>query len=130
MSIPVTVSEFDRTRIWHFRAKWLPAEYMDGDTFTALCDVGYRGRHEPRIRLVGYSTPERYEPGGLEATVALIHALQQGVGKWPLRIVSLQRETVVSEVTTFERYVSVVYVVRPGDQLVNIITLLNVAEVS
>lgn len=118
MSVPflataIEVPLFDREFLWHFRAKWLPAAYMDGDTFTALADTGYSGRHEVSIRLEGIFEPERNEPGGPEATRRLFVALSrgQGIADWDLRIVSKQRIHVVVETKTFERYVATVYVV-------------------
>lgn len=119
------VEAFDRAFLWHFRALWLPEEYMDGDTLTVLTDNGHRGRHEPRIRLDGYSRAERYTPEGMDATRQLRDALTRGVGRWNLRVISKQRETVVTETTSFERYVSTVLIVMADGSLPNLLSLLG-----
>ena len=121
---PESAWEWDRQFLWRFRARWLSDDYFDGDTFTALADTGYDGRHEVRVRLQGFMAPERRDPGGAEATRRLWDALNTGVGEWPLRIVSQQRETVVTEVTSFERYVSNVFVVRDDRMLIDVRELL------
>lgn len=102
---------FDRTLLWRFRAQLL--RVLDGDSCRLLCDTGFGGRHEVAIRLLGFSAPERYQAGGPEATQRLHDALARGVGEWPLRVATLQRETVVSEVRSFERYVAQVWVAAP-----------------
>lgn len=120
----IVVPFFDRTFLWHFRGQWLPDEYMDGDTFTVLPDTGYDGRHEVAIRLEGIDAPERYDPGGPEATERLRSALLRATAiKWNLRIISKQRIRVVVETKTFERFVSTVFVVI-GDYGVDVRTYL------
>lgn len=108
---------WDRLHLWRYRAVWLPAEYMDGDTFTALPDQGYDGRRQVRVRLDDLWMPELSAPGGVDAMIALQDVLSRGQGKWPLRIVSKQRETVISEVRSFERFVSDVFYVDAAGEL-------------
>lgn len=116
---------FDRAHLWRFRAK--PLRVIDGDTLVVLCDTGFRGRHEAHVRLGGHSAPEMREPGGEDARRALDAAVFDRGGvelDWPLRVVTAQRETVVSEVRSFERYVGDVYVVSRGDRLVNVVDVM------
>lgn len=111
----MTAEAWDRASLWRFRAK--PIRVIDGDSLIVLCDCGFYGRHEARIRIADLWAPERNEPGGSEATARLAAALAADAAEWPLRIVSRQRETVVSEVRSFERYVADVYVVQPDGSL-------------
>ena len=121
------VEAWDRAFLWRFRAKWLAEEYADGDTFTALPDTGYNGREEVSIRLFGFWAPERRAPGGPEATALLRLVLAEADPglKWNLRIVSRQLVRVVSEQTTFERYVSDVSLVLPGGEMVDVVKRLR-----
>lgn len=114
------VNEFDRAYLWRFRA--LPLRVIDGDTFVALVDCGFYGRHEVHIRIADLDAPELSQPGGTEARLRLMNAIGWQTG-WPLRVVTQQRETIVSEVRSFERYVATVYVMEAND-LVNVRTLL------
>lgn len=120
----MNVDEFDRALLWHYRAYLL--RVIDGDTFVAMVDTGFFGRHEVHIRLADVDAPEINDEGGFDARDALENALEpDGVPQplWSLRIVTQQRETIVSEVRSFERYVATVYVVEAND-LVNVRTLL------
>lgn len=118
----MTAEAWDRASLWRFRAK--PIRVIDGDSLIVLCDCGFYGRHEARIRIADLWAPERNEPGGSEATARLAAALDADAADWPLRIVSRQRETVVSEVRSFERYVADVYVVGAGGELADVRSLL------
>lgn len=107
------VEAFDRERLWHFRAAvW---RVIDGDTFVALTDGGFKGAAMPHIRIAGYNAPEMSAPGGHAAKTLLARTIptfgSYADGQWPLRIVSHQRETVVREIQTFERYVADVYII-------------------
>ena len=118
-------ADFDRGSLWHYRAT--AVRVIDGDTFVAFVDTGFYGRHEARIRIAGLDTPERGEAGADEAT----QRLRGVVGgppphrDWPLRIVTLQRETSVTEVRSFERYVADVYVVGPDGELRDVKEMLR-----
>lgn len=116
---------WDRDHLWRYRAKWLPDGYADGDTFTVLVDSGHWGRREVRIRLLNYSMPELNEEGGVDAMVRLMNTLRQGVGLWPLRVVTHQKETVVAETTSFERYVATVYIVDINRTMRDVVSLLS-----
>lgn len=102
--------EFDRTKLWHYRASWLHLDYYDGDTFTALVDTGFFARHRVAIRIADLYAPEMTEDGGFDAKRRLGLALISGMGEWPIRIVTRQRVTAVSEVRSFERWVADVWV--------------------
>lgn len=118
------VRDFDRQLLWHFRAHWLADDYMDGDTFTVLADTGFSGREEVRVRLEGVFAPELGRSGGMEAREVLRAALSAaGTVPWNLRIVSLQRERGVNQVTTFERFVCTVHLVM-GDELIDLKEML------
>lgn len=121
----MTADEFDRAHLWRFRAR--PLRVIDGDTLVVLCDTGFRGRHEAHVRIAGYDAPEIGEPGGQDARRALDAAVFERGGvalDWPLRVVTRQRETVVSEVRSFERFVGDVYV-AVGVRLVNVLDALG-----
>lgn len=106
-------ADFDRQHLWHYRAQLL--RVIDGDTFTALVDTGFRGRHEVAIRVADYSAPELHTPEGREAREQLIAAFQAAFPPpqfdWNLRIVTRQRITKADESRTFERYVADTYLV-------------------
>lgn len=85
-----------------------------------LCDTGFFGRQEVSLRLADYSAPERYEADGPAATAALAEAIATGVGEWPLRVVTLQRETVVREVQSFARYVGHLWLVNADGTLTDV----------
>lgn len=112
---------FDRSFLWRFRGK--PLRIIDGDSLVVECDTGFYGRHEVHIRIADLNAPELNEPGGLEAKTRLERAIGWQSG-WPLRVVTRQRETVVSEVRSFERYVADLFVMAAGGELVNVRTLL------
>lgn len=115
------VTSFDRGSLWRFRG-W-PQRIIDGDTFVAMIDTGFSGRHEGHIRIADLLAPELHQSGGPEAQALLATALISGPREWSLRIVTRQRETVVSEVRSFERWVADVWVVRDG-RLVDVKELL------
>lgn len=117
------VERWDRAHLYRFRA--YPWRVVDGDTFVALPDVGFDGAAFPHIRLLDYSAPEKYATGGLDAMERIDVALHLNTAvKWPLRIESKLRETVVEGVKTFARYVATVWVVRPDGTMVDIRTIL------
>lgn len=115
---------FDRTSLWRYRA--MPLRVIDGDTLVVLCDTGFRGRHEAHIRIAGLNAPELHQEGGIDARRALDAVIFDRTVhmEWPLRIISQQRETVVSETRSFERYVADVYVVC-GDGLRDVKDMLG-----
>jgi endonuclease YncB( thermonuclease family) len=120
----MNVTEWDREHLWRFRAK--PIRVIDGDTMVVLCDTGFSGRHEAHIRIAGLLAPEWNEPGGMEATGKL-RSVMNGLipsWEWPLRIISRQKETVVSEVRSFERFVADIYILDGMQELVNVRELL------
>lgn len=119
-----TVDDFDRGQLWRFRAKVV--RFRDADTVEILADTGFDGRHEAAIRLLGIHAPEAHTPAGDAATAWLeliVHRWSLG-HRWPLRVVSLQRERVVSEVQSFDRYVGVIYLIGHEDRLVDLGQLL------
>lgn len=122
-----TVDDFDRGRLWHFRASLV--SITDADTLRLLVDTGFSGRHEAIIRLAGINAPESGTREGEAATAWLEDTLSLwSVGhRWPLRVVSLQRETVISEVRSFERFVGNVYLIVHTGQLRDVGELLVVA---
>lgn len=124
LTAPLEVMLFDRAFLWRFRAK--PLRVIDGDTAVVLADTGYFGRHEVHVRIAGLNAPELGQPGADEARRALDAAVfdRGGVAlDWPLRLISLQRETVVSEVRSFERFVSTIFVVR-GNVMIDVRELI------
>lgn len=124
----MNVQEWDRQHLWRYRAHtW---RVIDGDTFVALPDVGFDGGAFPRIRILDYNATERFAPGGPEATIALVKALNDyGVttafNAWPLRIESKIRERVVEGTKSFDRYVAQVWVVAPDGLMTDVRYLLD-----
>jgi hypothetical protein len=123
----MTVEEWDRAHLWNFRARLV--RVVDADTIKVLSDTGYRGRHEPALRLHRVFAPKASTYEGAVAATWLGRVLgnrpQGGTGdgppdvpplhrEWPLRVKTVQRETVVEETTTFERWVSDVWL-APAD---------------
>ena len=117
----MNVTDWDRGQLWRYRAR--PVRVIDGDTMVVECDTGFYGRQEVNVRIADLHAPELNEPGGKEARIKLNAALTWMSG-WPLRVVTRQRETVVSEVRSFERYVCDLFVVGNGGDLVNIKDML------
>lgn len=117
----MNVSEFDTQSLWHFRA--YVTRIIDGDTIVAMCDCGFSGRHEAHIRLDGVNAPELTDDGGIAARLRLQATLVPSPG-WPLRIVTTQRERVVGEVQSFERFVANVFIQRADGELTNVKDLL------
>jgi endonuclease YncB( thermonuclease family) len=118
-------SHFDRSFLWHYRAS--PVRVIDGDTIVVLADTGFDGRHEVRVRIQGLWAPEMLgfhvipvglrmlDPGAQEAKDALSAALSRiDMEPWPIKIVTLQRKTIVSEVRSMERWVGDVYISTNG----------------
>lgn len=110
--------EFD-TGIWDYRATL--RRIKDADTLVLLVDCGFRGRHEPSVRLARCDAPERGTPAGDAAFAFLVDLLIDGhIPGWGLRVRTAQRETVVEEVTSFERWVAEVWTVAPNGEMTNI----------
>lgn len=112
---------WDRERLWRYRAR--PIRVIDGDTIVVEADTGFYGRHEVHIRIADLNAPELNEPGGEEAAIRLRQAIDSP-SEWSLRVVTRQRETVVSEVRSFERYVGDVLVVGDAGGWVDVKGLL------
>lgn len=116
----MNVTEWDHEHLWHFRAMTL--RVLDGDTALLLADTGYGGRYEVHLRIAGLNAPEMSTPEGMPARLRLANALPlwaAGSG-WPLRVISLQRETVVSEVRSFERFVGTILVLQADGRLIDV----------
>jgi endonuclease YncB( thermonuclease family) len=125
--MPVSALFFDRNFLWRYRAK--PIRAIDGDTFVAMVDNGFYSRQEVHIRIADINTPERGQPGFGEALLRLNEALGfmrfvPSTG-WDLRIITRQKETIVTEQRTFERYVADVFVASPEGMLINIVDLIQ-----
>jgi len=55
-------------KLYHYRAKVV--EVYDGDTVTAIVDLGFHIQMEMKIRLVGINAPEMQEPTKAKGTTA------------------------------------------------------------
>jgi len=113
--------DWDREYLWRFRARLVSV--TDGDTIVVLSDTGYRGRQEVALRIFGIDAPKMSTPEGKMAAHWLASTLlwgRYGFSPWLLRVKTIQRETVVTEVTSFERWVSRVWVVGEGGRLVDV----------
>lgn len=117
----MTADRFDRAYLWHYRAE--PLRVIDGDTIVARIDTGFDNQHVTRVRIQDLWAPEMLEfrelprgvkmlePGGQEAKEAMQRALSMRDNVlWPLKIVTLQRKTIISEVRSMERWVGDVYI--------------------
>jgi hypothetical protein len=108
----MNVAEWDREFLFRFRAK--PLEITDGDTFWALCEHPHHSRAEVSIRIRDLWAREMNQPGGPEDAARLAAAMGMprfwSRKEWPLRIISLQKVTVVTETKSFDRYVCDVFV--------------------
>ena len=121
----MTPEEFDRAHLWRFRATALRA--IDAATVVVLADTGFGGRHEVRVRLQGIDAPESGTGAGKVATAWLDRYLNSVFQpkRWELRVETTQRETVVAETRSFERYVGRVWVAVDADgPLVDLASLL------
>jgi len=125
ITAPIAAAFFDRSFLWHYRAR--VERVIDGDTFVALVDLGFRAAAMPHIRIHDVYAPELHTPEGPLAMMKLARAFADAElwWDWPLRIISLQRETVVAEVTSFERWVADVFVVQHDGALTNVTEVLN-----
>lgn len=114
--------EWDRAHLWHFRADLL--RVIDGDTIVVLTDNGMYDRHETHVRIADLWEPELDTEEGRNRRDLLIEKLQLFLPApqrdWSLRVVTRQKETIVSEERSFERYVGDVYVVMRNGDLFNI----------
>jgi micrococcal nuclease len=66
-----------KDRLYHFEARVL--RVIDGDTFEASVDTGFRNRHETTIRILGINAPEvrgANRAAGLHASAFLRHILE------------------------------------------------------
>lgn len=115
--------EFD-AGIWDYRATL--RRIKDADTLVLLVDTGFRGRHEPAVRLARCDAPERGTPAGKAAFTFVYDLLRGGMEYeslppvWGLRVRTVQRETVVEEVTSFERWVAEVWRVDADGTMLNL----------
>lgn len=121
LTAPVSSLFFDRNLLWHYRAE--VDSIHDGDTFTALVDTGFDGRHIVRVRVADLYAPELTDPLGELARDKLWDALASPA-VWPVRLVSRQRERAPGEIRSFERWVCDVFVVQADGGLVDVKNLL------
>ncbi len=120
----MNATTFDRTCLWQYRAQLL--RVIDADTAVLLIDTGFGGRHEVHLRIADLDGPERNTPEGPLAAQRLLGALWSAAETaWPLRVISRQRERVVSEVRSFERFVGDLYVTNAKGELTDVKDLLS-----
>lgn len=119
----MNATDWDRGSLWRYRGRTV--RVIDGDTAVVEVDTGYNGRHEVHVRIADLNAPELHQPGGFQAQVRLQLAIGWLTNGWPLRVVSRQRETVVSEVRSFERYVADIYLLDAGGDLINVREVLE-----
>src|SRR5689334_627370 len=96
------VAAFDRTRLWHYRAR---LSYIhDADTLTPVVDTGFSGRHEPHIRLADLFAPELTTAEGRKAAGALRAAMPApSLSGWDVRVVTRQLPRETAEDMSFAR---------------------------
>ncbi len=125
------VEAWDKAHLWRFRASLI--RVVDADTIVVLTDQGFDGRHEPAIRLAGVNAPEKRTPEGKAAAWWLIDQMTPpldqalAIGRWNLRVETLQLETVIKEATSFERWVATVAIVQPDGRMIDLGTALVAA---
>ncbi len=126
----MNVKEFDQHGLWHYRGRYV--RVIDGDTIAVLVDQGRSTFAEMHIRLEGFSTEERYTPGGKIATQRMrdVFASDRYTGAmletryWPLRVHTIKREN-GDEVKSFERWIGRVYLVSEDGELTDLVELLS-----
>lgn len=110
------------TALWTYRARMV--RLRDADTVVLLVDCGYRSRHEEAVRLAGVDAPERGTAAGVAAMEWLSDFLVArgawSTGSWRLRVRTLRKETVQAEETSFDRWVSDLWVVEEGGEMVDV----------
>lgn len=116
----INVETWDRVFLWHFRASLL--RVIDGDTIVVNTDNGFYGRHEAHIRLQNVYARELSAYGGKADRDKLIRVLSGLPDGWNLRIVTVQKVTIVSETTSFERYVADVFRADTGENIAELIS--------
>lgn len=71
---------------WRWRFRCYPSRVIDGDTFIAAIDLGFRTLTEQAIRLLGVNAPELPTAEGVAAKAAaelwFVDHLH-GAGRWP-----------------------------------------------
>ncbi|MGE7191758.1 thermonuclease family protein [Lysinibacillus fusiformis] len=72
---------------------------VDGDTLDVSIDVGFDFQTSQRLRLYGFNTPERNEPGYLEAKQFVLDTCYLK----PVQITTYKKDS-------FGRWISIVYV--------------------
>ena len=83
---------------------------VDGDTIDVCLDMGLRIFREERLRLADINAPERYRPGGHEATQHLLKLL---IGSDPERMKNPTIRVKTGKTGKYGRWIAWVYV---GDQ--------------
>lgn len=125
----MNVEAWDRSLLWRYRARLI--RLRDADTIVCLVDSGYRGRHEAPLRLVGVNAPEKGTAAGDAATRWLDGFLAArgawAPGRWRVRVETIQRETVVEETTSFERWISRVWVADDDGSMTDVAAALVAA---
>jgi endonuclease YncB( thermonuclease family) len=119
----IDVATWDREYLWHFRASLL--RVIDGDTIVVNTDNGFYGRHEAHIRLQNVYARELSAYGGKADRDKLIRVLSYLPDGWNLRIITVQKVTIVSETTSFERYVADVFRADTGENIADTLELLS-----
>lgn len=109
---PQTLTTLQRADLgWFARARL--ERVKDGDTFVFLVDTMFYGRHEPSIRLVGYSAAEADELGGADATARAAIWLAGHVhgSVWPYLIFT-QRDK-----QSFARFLASAWCIADGERM-------------
>ncbi len=125
----VNVRDFDRS-LYCYRARYVRT--IDGDTVLLMLSTGMDMYYEMRVRLAGFSAPERNTPEGKIAMRRMqdIFASDRYTGAmletrfWPLRVVT-EKAPGGNEVTSFERYVGTVYLVDEEGDMTNLVERLQ-----
>ncbi len=120
--------DFDAA-LWTYRGRYIRT--IDGDTLAVELDLGMHIRYEMRVRLAGFSAPERNTPEGKVAAQRMrdVFASDRYTGAmletryWPLRVVT-EKLPSGGETTSFERYVAAVWLVAESGEMSNLVDLL------
>lgn len=96
--------------MWDKRAQLV--RVIDGDTFVAVLDQGFRDTKEITVRLYGVYLPERGEEGFAECTAFTQRWLDAEAARtgapWPFVVTTSRMVRADREQTTLERYVCTV----------------------
>lgn len=105
----------DAWPLWHYRGTLIRCK--DGDTAVIRIDLGFSAYQEIAVRIDGYNAPELHGPDRDRALAAKAE-LESILAGRPLYL------TTRKDSRSFERYLARVYVLRDGNGLYDVASLM------